>query len=316
MLTGSAFGSFGSAAVMNENTRYMNRISAATTQIDAAATWRTGAASSQFDAQRLRPDPDDEQHDGDELGQQVDPAARLLAPASRAIEMMSPPRNSARTWTTPGPGQVARPEDPPLDDAERHEHEVAERHRRGMRADRVARQDDHARSERDLEQHAEDRAIPERRQAERHREPGKGTLARQVLRQSQTSSQPMTTSSSGPADRPEREVAGVEREDIDGHADRQGEDEPPVRGPEQQRRRRDDGQRQPADRARVDVGEDLVAVELDGVRAVEDADHDVHHEHGDRDEVQIARGAHPVGHASRRHGSHSHPPSKLTVAAG
>jgi hypothetical protein len=44
----------------------------------------------------------------------------------------------------------------------------------------------------------------------------------------------------------------------------------------------------------MDVGQDLIPVELDDVGAVEDADPDRHDEHGHRDQEQVAGRRHPV----------------------
>ena len=69
---------------MTTNTTYMNITIAPTTQIDDAAKWRIGVGRAQLHAERARPDPHDEQHHRDELGQQVDAAAGLFGAEQQA----------------------------------------------------------------------------------------------------------------------------------------------------------------------------------------------------------------------------------------
>ncbi len=150
--------------------------------------------------------------------------------------------------------------------------------------------------ERDLEEHAQDGAVPKRGQPERHREPWQRPLTGEELAP-QPDEQPADDDEErGPADRPEREIARVERQHVDRDEDHQGDREASIRRPEQQGGRRDDGQGQPSDRARVDVGQDLVAIEVDRVRAVEDADDDVHARTppSPRDTSRAPRGSSPA----------------------
>lgn len=170
-----------------------------------------------------------------------------------------------------------------------------EGHRPGVGADGVTAEDGLADGRLDLEQDAQHGPVPERRDRERDGEPGQRALPTQVALPDPHEEPGDDHQEGRPAERAECEDPGVEREDVDRDEDGQGEHESPIGRAEQQERRRDDGQGQPADRARVDVGQDGVVVEVDRVRAVEDADGDGHDEDGHRHQVQVA------GRASPRH---------------
>ena len=138
MIPGSFTSSDGS--LMNRKIRYMKTSVATTTKIDEIARWRPAASERQPMRTARRQDPRREEHDRDQLQQQVEPAHRLLCLLRQEQEREAQQRpadeeqddlGDAAARTVPGP------EHAPFEQAHRDQDQVAEDHRRGVRADDV-----------------------------------------------------------------------------------------------------------------------------------------------------------------------------------
>ena len=176
----------------------------------------------------------------------------------------------------------------PLDDAHRGDDHVAEHLGARVGAHAVARYEARGRREADLDEHAEQRPEREHRQAQGDRQPRQRPLAGAVGAPRPDHEPEDGQQQQRPEHRAEPEEGGVERGDIERHEDGQRDRQAAIHRAVEPCGGRDERQGDPAERPRVDVGEDRVTVELDRVQPVGDADGHRHHEHGHRDEIETA----------------------------